>query len=150
MGRMSTTRATPSNKPQNTNDAALNLSWTLYDFGARTGRIRSARYLLDSAASTANSTVQQTVFNTVQNYYSVVAGDAQLAAAKITEDTAARSFENLRPPLHEGGAATLGDVLQAETAFDQAVLARVQAGQSGRKRARARWPYRSVCPRISH
>jgi outer membrane protein len=32
--------------------------------------------------------------------------------------------------LHEGGAATLGDVLQAETAYDQAVLARVLAAQA--------------------
>jgi outer membrane protein len=115
--------------PQNTNDAALNLSWTLYDFGNRGGRIRSARYLLDSAASTTISTIQQTVFNVVQSFYGVVAGDAQLEAAKITEDTAEHSLEIARA-LHEGGAATLGDVLQAETAYDQAVLARVQVGQT--------------------
>jgi outer membrane protein len=115
--------------PQNTNDAALNLSWTLYDFGARGGRIRSARYLLDSAASAAGRTVQQTVFNVVQSYYGFVAGDAALLAAKTTEDTAARSFEIARA-LQQGGAASLADVLQVETAYDQAVLARVQAGQT--------------------
>jgi outer membrane protein len=115
--------------PQNTNDAALSLSWTLYDFGARGGRIRSARYLLEAAASTAGSTVQQTVFNVVQDYYGVVAGDAALLAAKTTEDTAARSVEIARA-LQQGGAASLADVLQVETAYDQAVLARVQAGQT--------------------
>jgi len=115
--------------PQNTGDAALNLSWTLYDFGLRGGRIKSARYLLDAAASNASSTVQQTVFNVVQSYYGVVAGDAALLAAKSTADTAATSLEIARA-LHEGGAAALGDVLQAETAFDQAVLARVQASQT--------------------
>src|ERR1035441_7945300 len=33
-----------TSSPQNTRDAALNLSWTLYDFGARDGRITSARH----------------------------------------------------------------------------------------------------------
>jgi len=115
--------------PQDTNDAAINLSWTIYDFGGRTGRIRSARYLLDAAAKTADSTIQQTVFNVVQSYYGVVAGKDALAAAKIAEDVAKRSVEIARA-LQTGGAATLGDVLQAETAYDQAVLARVQAGQT--------------------
>jgi outer membrane protein len=117
------------NTPQNTNDAALTLSWTLYDFGGRSGKIHSARYLLDAAAESANSTVQQTVFNVVQDYYGVVAGDAALAAAKTAEDTAAKSVAIVRA-LQSGGAAALGDVLQAETAYDQAVLARVQAGQT--------------------
>jgi outer membrane protein TolC len=40
--------------PQNVRDAALNLSWTLYDFGGRGGRIRSANRLLDAAAKTAH------------------------------------------------------------------------------------------------
>ncbi len=119
----------PVNSPQNTNDAALTLSWTLYDFGGRSGKIHSARYLLDAAAESANSTVQQTVFNVVQAYYGVVTGDAALAAAKATEETDLKSVEAARA-LHEGGAATLGDVLQAETAYDQAVLSRVQADQT--------------------
>ncbi len=111
---------------QDTGDAALNLSWTLYDFGARGGRIKSARHLLDAAAATAGSVVQQTVLNVVQDYYGVVAGDAALRAARSTEAAWARSLQIARS-LREGGVATLADVLQAETAYDQAVLARVQA-----------------------
>jgi len=112
--------------PQNTRDAALNLSWILYDFGARDGRITSARHLLDAAAATANSVSQQTVLNVVQSYYGVVAADAGLIAAKINEAADARSYEVARS-LREGGAGTRADVLQAETAFQQAALARVQA-----------------------
>jgi len=115
--------------PQNTNDAAASLSWTLYDFGARGGRIQSARYLLDAAAATANSAVQQTVFNVVQTFYGVVAGDAALIAARSAEDAAARSVE-IAKALQEGGAAARGDVLQAQTAYNQAVLTRVQATQA--------------------
>jgi len=112
--------------PQNTRDAALSLSWVLYDFGARDGHITSARHLLDAAAATASSVSQQTVLNVVQSYYGVVAAEAGLGAAKTTEAADARSLEVARS-LREGGAGTRADVLQAETAFDQAVLARVQA-----------------------
>jgi TolC family type I secretion outer membrane protein len=111
---------------QNTRDAALTLSWTLYDFGGRSGRIRSARGALDAAADGLNSVSQQTVAAVVQAYYSVVAADATLLAAKTTEDTANRSLEIARS-LREGGVATLADVLQAQTARDLAQLTRVQA-----------------------
>jgi outer membrane protein TolC len=116
----------PVNEPQNTNDATLALSWTLYDFGGRTGKIRSSRYLLSAAAYSANSSVQQTVFNVMQAYYGQAASEAAVAAAVTAEQTAAQSVEIVRA-IHEGGAATLGDVLQAETAYDQAVLATSQA-----------------------
>jgi outer membrane protein len=116
---------------QNTKDAAINLSWTLYDFGGREGRIRSARYLLNAAAATASSVSQQTILSAVQDYYGVVAADAGLVAAQTTEATASRSVEIARA-LREGGVATLADVLQAETAYDQAVLTRIQAGQAAK------------------
>lgn len=114
------------NSGQNTGDATVNLTWTLYDFGARTGKIQSARSLLDAAAATASSTAQQLVRNLVQAYYGVVAGDAGLGAAKITEDVTAHSLEIARS-LRDGGVGTLADVLQAETAHGQALLARIQA-----------------------
>jgi outer membrane protein len=112
--------------PQNTRDAALTLSWTLYDFGARGGRINGARRLLDAAAASLSSVSQQTVLSVVQSYYGFVAADAALLAAKTAEDASARSLEVARA-LRAGGVTSLADVLQAETAFDQAVLVRVQA-----------------------
>jgi outer membrane protein len=116
---------------QNTKDAAVNLTWTLYDFGGRHGRVRSARYLLDAAAAAASSVSQQTILSVVQDYYGVVAADAGLVAAQTTEATASRSLEIARA-LREGGVSTLADVLQAETAYDQAVLTRIQAGQTAK------------------
>jgi TolC family type I secretion outer membrane protein len=112
--------------PQNTRDAALNLSWTLYDFGGRSGRIKSARGLLDASADTLSSVSQQTVLSVVQNYYGVAAADASLLADRTTEDAAARSLDIARS-LRDGGVATLADVLQAQTAYQMAVLTRVQA-----------------------
>jgi outer membrane protein len=114
---------------QTTRDAAVNLTWTLYDFGNRDGRIRSARHLLDAAAATASSITQQTISMVVQNYYSVLAADAGLAAAQTTEDTAKRSWD-IAKALREGGIATLADVLQSETAYEEAELTRVQAAQT--------------------
>jgi outer membrane protein len=111
--------------PQDTRDAAINLSWTLYDFGGTYANIRSARFGLDAAADTLNSVSQQTVLNVVQSYYSVVAADAAVIAAKSAEAAYARSVE-IADALQKGGAASLSDVLQAQTAYDQAVLTRVQ------------------------
>jgi len=114
---------------QTTRDAAVNLTWTLYDFGNREGRVRSARHLLDAAAATVSSASQQTISSVVQAYYSEVAADAGLVAAQTTEATAKRSWDIARA-LRDGGIATLADVLQSETAYNQAVLTRVQALQT--------------------
>ena len=119
------------NTPQDTADAAVQLSWTLYDFGARGGHIRSARHLLDAAAASVDSASQQTTFNVVQAYYGAVAADATLLATRTTESVASHSLEAARA-LRTGGVATLADVLQAETAYDQAVLTRIQADKAAR------------------
>jgi len=120
--------------PENTGDAAVNLSWTLYDFGARSGRITSANRMLDAAAATVNSVSQVTILNVIQAFYGVVAADASLVAAKSAESAYARSLEVARAR-REGGAATLADVLQAETAFNESALVRVQA-EMATKRSR--------------
>jgi TolC family type I secretion outer membrane protein len=111
--------------PQNTRDVALDFSWTLYDFGGIGANIKSNRLLLDAAAKTLNSVSQQTVLAVVQAFYGVVSADASVVAAQSTEDAYARSVE-IANALQKGGVASLADVLQAETAYDQAILARVQ------------------------
>ena len=111
---------------QRTADAALNLSLTLFDFGAREARVTSARRLLAAAAASANSVSQQVVLAAVEAYYGVVAADAGLAAAEKAEAAAARSRDVARGR-RDAGVATRADVLQAETAYDQAVLNRVQS-----------------------
>jgi outer membrane protein len=116
---------------QNTGDAAANLSWTVYDFGGREGKIRSARNLLDATAANISRVSQQTVFAVVQAYYGVVASDAALVAAQSTEAAGAQSLEVARS-LQQGGVATVADVLQAQTAYEQYALARVQAVYSDR------------------
>ena len=111
---------------QNNTDATVNLTWTLYDFGNRTGRIHSAHSLLDAAVYTASRAVQQTVGTVVQAYYGVVADDLLVVSAKKTEEVTKQTLQISRA-LAQGGVAALGDVLQAQTAYQQAVLTRVQA-----------------------
>ena len=111
---------------QRTADAALSLSWTLFDFGGRESRIAGSRHLLEAAASNAGSASQQTVLATVQAFYGVVAADAGLAASQSAEQAAQSSLDVARGR-RDAGVATRADVLQAETAFGQALLARVQA-----------------------
>ena len=116
---------------QDSTDAAVNLTWLLYDFGGRTSRIDNARSLLDASAYTAGFSVQQLMLQVVQNYYGAVAADALLASAKTTEDVTKRTLDIARA-LASGGLASLGDVLQAQTAYEQAVLASVQADQAAK------------------
>jgi len=111
--------------PQDTRDAALTLTWTLYDFGGTYANIKSNRLLLDAAAETVNSVTQQTVLTVVENYYGVVAADAAVVAAKSAE-AAYQQDVQITTALQKGGVASLSDVLQAETAYDQADLATVQ------------------------
>jgi outer membrane protein TolC len=67
----------------------------------------------------------------VQSYYGAVADDALFDSAKITEDVTHHTLEITRA-LMSGGAASLADVLQAETAYEQAVLTRVLADQAAK------------------
>lgn len=112
--------------PVKSGDAAVQLSWTLFDFGARTGRIRNARDLLDAAAATTSSTGQQTVLQVAEAYYGLVAAQGSLDAARVAEAAYVHGLDVARGR-RQGGAATLADVLQAETALNGAILSRVQA-----------------------
>jgi outer membrane protein len=119
------------NSTQNVGDAAATLSWTLYDFGARTGRIRSARALLDAAGATIRSVVQQTVLAVSQTYYGAIAAQASLEADRATETSTSQSLD-VATALRQAGAGALGDMLQAQTAHQQAVLVREQAEAAAR------------------
>jgi outer membrane protein TolC len=111
---------------QDTGDAAISLSWTVYDFGARTGRITSARKLLDAAAASASYTTQQVVLAVAQAFYGVVEAEAAYDATKKAEANYEYVLQ-IAQGLQKGGVASLSDVLQVQTALDQAVIQRVAA-----------------------
>ena len=111
---------------QQTTNAVLNLSWILYDFGLRQNKITSANRSLEAAALTANTVSQQTTRDVTRNYYSVIAADESLKAAHITEQNYSHSLE-IAKARFASGVAPLSDVMQTETAYNQATLLRLQA-----------------------
>jgi outer membrane protein TolC len=104
----------------------LNLSYLLYDFGARAANLESARQLLVSVNATQNNTVLNLFLAAVQAYYQTRATQAAFAAADASERAAQESFKaaNAR---YLAGSAIPADKLTAQTAYSQATLNRITA-----------------------
>ena len=109
-----------------TRGASLTLAWLLYDSGARDAGLEYARQLLSAAAATLDDTVQTIFLAALQSYYNAQAARAALSAAQETEK-ASRESLNAAETRYRVGTATPADRLQAQTAWSQAVLNRIQA-----------------------
>jgi outer membrane protein len=101
---------------------SISLSYTVLDFGGRTGSIDVARQTAVAADLTHNATVENTILQVESAAFSYLGTRAQRDAAKVglDEATAALDAANER---HRVGLATIADVLQARTARSQAELA---------------------------
>ncbi|MCR1811979.1 TolC family protein [Sulfurospirillum sp. hDNRA2] len=106
--------------------AALELSYLLYDFGKRDANEQSARQLLNAAAASNDGTVQAVFLEALQAYYSLFGSKASLNAAVEAERYAKESLSASEVRLRVG-TATQADMLQAKTAYSQAVLTRIKA-----------------------
>jgi len=97
------------------------LTYTVLDFGGRTGSIDVARQTAIAADLTHNSTVQNTILLVEAAAFTYLSTRAQRDAQKSSLDlaTAALDAANER---HHVGLATIADVLQARTARSQAEL----------------------------
>src|SRR6478672_1738052 len=98
---------------------ALDLNYTVFDFGARSGRIDAARARLLSSNFAFNDTHRSVLDQVEQAYYRVLnsigqedSAQASLANAKAVEQAAQERLTN--------GLATLPDVLEARSATAQA------------------------------
>lgn len=100
---------------------ALALSYLLFDFGGRSGRVDGAREALVAATFSHNSAIADAVLAVEEAYYDLLALQAGvLAAAAVHKETeqALRAAESRR----DTGVATIAEVLQARTARSQANL----------------------------
>jgi outer membrane protein TolC len=102
------------------------VSYLLYDFGARSANLRAAQELLVAANATQNSVVQSVINSAIQAYYQVHATQASVAAARVSERTSLESLQAAQTR-HQFGVATPSDVLLAQTAYSQSTLVRVRA-----------------------
>ncbi len=107
-------------------DAALNLSWTLYDFGLRQANLENARQLLSAANSMQDATLQTVFANAAQAYYDLQSAEGALDASKEAEQAARESFEAAEAK-YKAGVGALADKLQAQTGYAQARLNRGKA-----------------------
>jgi outer membrane protein len=107
-------------------DVALNLSWTLFDFGLRSANLESARQLLTAANSTQDATLQTVFATAAQAYYDLQSAEGALDASKEAELSAKGSFE-AADAKYKAGVGALADKLQAQTDYAQARLNRAKA-----------------------
>ena len=100
-------------------ELALDLNYTVFDFGARAGRIDAARARLLSANFAFNDT-HRIVINLVQQaYYRLLSAIGQEGAAQASL-TNAKSVQQAAEERLNNGLATLPDVLEARSATAQA------------------------------
>jgi outer membrane protein TolC len=100
-------------------ELALDLNYTVFDFGARSGRIDAARARLLSANFAFNDT-HRTVINQVQQaYYRLLSAIGQEDAAQASLSNA-QSVQEAAEERLNNGLATLPDVLEARSATAQA------------------------------
>jgi len=98
---------------------ALQLDYTMFDFGARAGRIATARAELAAANFAFNDTHRKIIFQVADTYYRLLnavgqvdAAEASLLNAKTVQEAAEDRLEH--------GLATLPDALEARSATAQA------------------------------
>ncbi len=124
--RLASGRNFSEQRNENQRNAALTLSWLLFDFGQRSANTENARQLLSAAASTQNATVQTLFLAALQTYYTAQATRAAVVATGEAERAARESFAAAEAR-YQAGIATPADRLQAQTALSQARLNRIKA-----------------------
>lgn len=105
---------------------AINLSWTLFDFGFRNANLDNAKELLNAANAAQDAALQSVFLSATQAYYDVLtsqgAHDASIEAEKFSKENFMAAGAK-----YKAGAGTLADKLQAQTNLGQATLNRVRA-----------------------
>jgi outer membrane protein len=100
---------------------SVTLSYLVFDFGGRGGRVETARQQLLAAGFTHNATIQDVVLQVQVAYFQYLASRSLLDAQRTTLAEAQANLEAAEER-RRVGLATIADVLQARTAASQARL----------------------------
>jgi outer membrane protein len=100
-------------------EVVLDLSYTVFDFGARRGRINAAKAQLLAANCAFNDTQRNVIYQVEQSYYRLLSSMGQEEAARASLSNAETVQEAAEDRLAHG-LATLPDVLEARSATAQA------------------------------
>ena len=106
--------------------AQFDLAWNLFDFGQREANVDSARQTLLAAVASQNLGVQTVFLDAANAYFALLSAQGELAVAREVERINLQSFMSAEAK-HVAGVGDLTSKLQTQTAFAQAVLARVRA-----------------------
>jgi TolC family type I secretion outer membrane protein len=106
--------------------ASISAGYVLYDFGLRDANLENALQVLAAANSSQDATLQSVFLTAVQNYYQLFGTEAAVVAAIESEKSSLESL-NAATARYNAGVGTPADKLQAQTAYSQAILARVRA-----------------------
>lgn len=98
---------------------ALDLNYTVFDFGARAGRINAARAKVLAANFAFNDTHRNVIYQVEQAYYQLLSAMGQEDAAQASLSNAQAVQQAAEERLNHG-LATLPDVLEARSATAQA------------------------------
>jgi len=97
----------------------LDLNYTLFDFGARTGRINAAKAQLLAANFVFNDTHRQVIYQVQQAYYRLLSSMGQEDAVRASLSNA-QAVQRAAEQRLAHGLATQPDVLEARSATAQA------------------------------
>jgi len=100
-------------------EVVLNLNYTIFDFGARAGRINTAKAEALAANFAFNDTHRNVIYRVEQAYYQLLntAGQEEAARANLSN---AQAVQQAAEERLNNGLATLPDVLEARSATAQA------------------------------
>jgi outer membrane protein len=98
---------------------AFDLNYTVFDFGARTGRIAAASAEVLAANFAFNDTHRRVIYQVEQAYYQLLNASGQEDAARASLSNAHAVQQSAEERL-KNGLATLPDVLEARSATAQA------------------------------
>ncbi len=97
----------------------LNLNYTIFDFGARGGRISAAKAQALAANFAFNDTHREVIYRVEQAYYELLRASGQEEAARVNLSNA-QAVQQAAEERLKHGLATLPDVLEARSATAQA------------------------------
>ncbi|MGH7497765.1 MAG: TolC family protein [Gemmatimonadales bacterium] len=97
------------------------LTYLLFDFGGRSGRVSAARQQAIAASFTHNATIQDVVLQIQVGYFQYLAARSLLESQRTSLAEAQANLE-AAAERRKVGLGTIADVLQAQTAASQAQL----------------------------
>lgn len=101
-------------------------NWLLFDFGGRESRVNTLRAYADAANYNYNAAIKDLMLSVQTAYLNLLAAEETLVSTKASLDSYEQSY-NEAQKRYKLGMVSLSDKLQAQTRYEQALLAVVLA-----------------------